>query len=58
MEPREYQQKAEEADLLSAKAASPVERLTWANIASEYRRLAYVAAEMRKPSPDGQNEPS
>jgi hypothetical protein len=50
MSEREYMVKAQEAEALANAADSPVERLTWENIAKEYRRLAQVAAVMRADS--------
>jgi hypothetical protein len=48
MDEREYLVKAQEAEALANAAQSSVQRLTWENIAKEYRRLAAVTAAARK----------
>jgi hypothetical protein len=47
MNEREYLVLAQEAEALADAADQPVQRLTWENIAKEYRRLAKVATAMR-----------
>jgi hypothetical protein len=48
MDVREYLVRAQEAEALANAADEPVQRLTWENIAKEYRRLAKVTAAMRQ----------
>jgi hypothetical protein len=52
MNEREYLVRAQEAEAFANATDQPGLRQTWENIASEYRRLAQIAAAMRAGASD------